>query len=231
MYLRAMKSRRITLYAMYALPALGLLGLLYTGFAPLRLQTPFTQLLPKLLFILYMLINYKGVYSWLNPGVKMHRAAKEEQVLNSINVKSSWRFVARALRLVMCVFFAVWAASWAIVSKHPDYGWIGVLLVFSIMLGIGFVHYVNNPPQRILVTEKGLYSYVWSYRFFAWEQMKHITEKPEWMAFGRKGKADYDINYEELDGSPNELVQAIKPVASSHNITYIDNSQEYNPAV
>ncbi|MFK7971831.1 MAG: hypothetical protein AB8F95_15805 [Bacteroidia bacterium] len=226
-----MNSNRIRLYAIYTLPALSLLALLYTGMAPMRLQSPFIQFLPKLLFLLYLAINAKGVYQWLNPGVKVFKALKEETVIGTVNVKPSWHRAALALRggLALIIFAA--ALSWAFMSTFPSYGWILIMTAFALFLGIGFIHYLNNSPQCILVTDRGLHCYVWSYRFFAWEQLGSMTEKAEWISIRKKDKADHEINFEELAEPPMNLARLLKAEALVHNIPYTDLSQEFNPAV
>ena len=226
-----MNSQRLRLYALYGLPALGVLALLYTVFAPYRYQSPFIQLLPKLFFIAYILLDIKSVYRRMNPGVKVHQAARKEQIIRVVQVRKSWQWVAGSLRVVL--FFGFIALGYLLfaMSGRPDYGWIGILILLAIIWGVGFVDYLNNPPQQILITEKGVHSYIWSYRFLAWERLNRISEKAEWISFIREGKPDHDINFEEIIGPPTGLIQAIKPQALVHQVPYEDHSQEYNPAV
>ena len=95
-----MPNRRLRLYFIYALPALGLLGLLYTGYAPIRYQSPFIQLLPKLFFIAYLILDFQSVNRRLNPGTRMMEAAKTESVIRTVAVRNSWQRVGIILRLV-----------------------------------------------------------------------------------------------------------------------------------
>ena len=114
---------------------------------------------------------------------------------------------------------------------RPDFGWIGIIAMMAVFMGFGLIQYVNNPPQQILITQKGIHSYIWTYFFIPWEKIEGFTQKAEWLSVHRLGKSDHDINYDELADSPFELVSSLKPIAKSHNIPWKDLSQEYNPAV
>ncbi|MEZ4685164.1 MAG: hypothetical protein R3B47_03605 [Bacteroidia bacterium] len=160
-----MPNRRLRLYIMYALPALGLLGLLYTGYAPIRYQSPFTQLLPKLLFIAYLILDFKSVNRRLNPASRMMEAAKTERVVRTLAVRSSWQRVGIMLRLAF--FWSLRHGRSPCFQKgRLDLGWIGILTMLTVFMGTGIVRSLNNPPQQILVTQRGIHSYIWTYFLF-----------------------------------------------------------------
>lgn len=229
-----MKSRRIRLYVLYALPALGLLGLLYTGFAPIRFQSPFSQLLPKLFILSYLILDYKAVFTKLNPGIKIVKAAEFQGVIEKIPVQRGWSRAGLILRASISLLLFAWAIKW-LLSGPPlaAYGWIGIVLFFAAILAVGFISSLQKPPQQILFTEFGIHSYLWSYLYITWDQVESITEKPKWVTVRPVGKADHDINFDELanDEAKESLIKRFRSVAIQHNIPYSDLSQEYNPLV
>lgn len=161
----------------------------------------------------------------------MMEAMKKEEVVRKVAVRKSWQRVGLILRLVFFLAFASWALIWLFVKDRQDYGWIGVLLIMAAFMASGLVEYIKRPPQQILVTQKGIHSYIWTYLFIPWEKISHFTQKMEWLSIRQLGKSDHDINYDELDDTPFKLIYAIKPFAESYNIPWKDLSEEYNPAV
>jgi hypothetical protein len=161
----------------------------------------------------------------------MIEAKREEEILSLVAVRDSWKRIGIMLRLIFLLVFAVWALTWLFVRERQDYGWISILGMMAVFMAVGILQYLRNPPQQILITEKGIHSYIWTYIFIPWGKIEFFTQKMEWLSIRRVGKPDHDINYDELADTPYKLIYAVKPLAETHNIPWKDLSQEYNPTV
>lgn len=218
-----MGYRNIAYYLLYGLLAAGLF-LKVSGWLA-GLDGYLYHRIAEGMILAYLLLDIKAVYRRFIPGRRMLQAAANEQVLHRAEVKTGWLWVSVIIRMIL--FFLLISLSVISFVNLQVYSLALFLFYFAGIPFIGIIYNISYRPHGVLVTDKGIRSYVFRFAEMRWEDIRQIDEQARWVEFSLAQGPNEDIEYEDLLHPEPPLLYAIKNQSRIRQIPYAERRKEY----
>jgi hypothetical protein len=179
------------------------------------------------MILLFLILEAPSLFRYLNPGVKIQQALKQEEIHFEAPMKSGWLWTGVLIRLFLAGLAIGLGLIFLYSSRRMEYIWAASSFYLALLFFAGIVSYLRENPYRFLLTDFGLRIYIFSFQELSWEQVKHIIVKARWVVIKPQQGADRDLEFENVATESAPLIGALKTQSLIRNIRYDDNSDEY----
>lgn len=221
-----MNKQRVYYYVLYGLLLGGIAGKLI-GWITLT-HNFFFDWITEGMILLFLLLEMKNLFTYFNPGIKIQQALHEDNSIFKAESTQGWLFVGILVRILGIGFLVIFGLIFLQSLRHVEIIFASMCFYFAGILLVGIFRYVLQNPYALLIDEKGIMTYFFSFKEVSWENLKEISLKADWIALQPISRAVNEVEFENLDCKKETLVEAISAQASMRNIPCQDNSEEFS---
>jgi hypothetical protein len=220
-----MNKQRVYYYILYGL-LLGGIAAKLIGWISLT-HNFFFDWVSEGMVMLFLLLEVKSIFKYFNPGVKIQQALRLEDSIFVAESNQGWLFVGIMVRIIGIAFFVLMGFLFLNVFRNTEFLFAAMCFYVAAILLAGIFMYLLRNPYMLLIDEKGVKAYFFSFKEVSWENLEKISLKQKWVALQPKSRAVNEIEFENLNCKKEELVDILRNQATQRQIPFRDDSKEF----
>lgn len=222
-----MNKQRVYYYFLYGL-LLGGIAAKLIGWISLT-HNFFFDWVSEGMILLFLILEVKTIFKYFNPGVKIQQALRLKDSIFVAASNQGWLFVGIMVRIIGIALFVLMGFLFLNVFRNTEFLFAAMCFYVAAILLAGIVIYLLRNPYLLVIDEKSIKVYFFSFKEVTWLNLEKISLKQKWVALQPKSRAVNEIEFENLNCEKEELVDVLRTQATLRHIPYRDDSKEFAP--